>query len=715
MVIQLENNPPIPGQLQPPAQPQAGDGVAPQPIEFDTIEVSGGQIQIQRGASKDAIKKAIEQYMQTPEFYSNMDRKSGAPYEWRNAVGNALRPEDKLATLRKFAPDAMPFDDDNFVYTDKRTGRAVLFNPQGLDTGDFFGAAREITIGVGSTLGGVFGGMGGTVAGAPLGPGALGTGAAGAAMGAGWGAAVSASFYDWMAAQFGETQRSENFIKRTAENVTQGLMAASGQRAFEIAVPVVVTGAKQVLGGGTAKANEIYNRMIAHGITPTAGGVTGGRGAGIFEKALDQAAASATTMRNQIESVVTTAQAAAARIASKLGAPQSQQAIGARMQQAAQSAIERFRVDQARLEDDLAAQIGDDAMFSIDAVRGFYDELVQFGKTMPGFSQKAYGSVKETLEMLMDDAAANGGRIPYSAFRQVRTFFGEKMTDMSEGVNRSVYKRLYAAMTDDLEFGATARGFGDMFMDTVAFTRNFKTEFDDLLNKLIDLDAPEKGYRFLMNSRRDGGTFFQKMREQFTDEEWGDVSATIIQKMGYKNFGNEADDAFSVSTFLTNWKTISEEAKATLFEGLKNGKEVQKSLNELLDVFGEMAKNARLANTSNTAGATHTLQLMDALGSDATKVVLGAVAIGGHPGLAAVGFGATLMGKVVTPMAASKLITHPAFIKWLAEGPAVKTGAAAGRHIGRLSTIAVTYPEIRDYIHEFSDKLSYVKNEGAAQ
>lgn len=695
--------------------PQDDQGTAQeQPIEFETVNVGAGSFQIQRGASQKAIQAAISDYMQTPEFYSGVDRTRGAPFAWRKAVGDALRYEDKLATLRKMAPDAMPFDDDNFVYTDQETKRVTLFNPKGLDLGDIPGAAREISIGIGATLGGMFGGAGGTIAGIPLGPGALATGAGGVAKGAGWGAAITASLYDFLASQFGETQRSEGVIERTAENVMQGLGAAAGQRAFEVAVPAAITGVKVVLGGGTAKAQAMYNRLVSHGITPTAGAVTSGRGAGRIESALDQAAASATTMRNQIESVVSSSQNAASNIATKLGAPRSQQAIGAQMQRAAQSAIERFKIQQSALESDLAKKIGDDALFSIDAVRGFYDEMLQFGKTMPGFSQKAYGSVKEILETLIDDAAVNGGRIPYSAFREVRTFFGGKMSDMSEGVNRSVYKRLYAAMTDDLKFGADAHNLGGMFDDTVAFTRNFKTEFDDVLNKLVDLDAPERGYRFLMNSRRDGGTFFQKMRDQFTDDEWGDVSATIIQKMGFKNFGNEADDAFSVNTFLTNWNSISDEAKQTLFSQIKGGKAARQSLDELVSVFQSMSQSTRLGNFSNTAGAVHTLQLMDALGSDATKLVLGGLAISGSPGLAAAGLSATIMGKVVTPIAAAKLITHPAFVKWLAEGPAVQTGAGVGRHIGRLLAIAEANPEIREQIHEFSDKLSHV-DEGGEQ
>jgi len=674
--------------------------------DFEVINVGANQISIQAGASQEARQKAIQHYMSTPEFYSSIDRKTGSNYDVRNAVGSALKPEDKLNTLRQFYPDAQHFDDDNFVYTDPESGRIKLHNPKGLDIGDVFGFARELSIAAGSTLGAIAGGTVGAAAGLPAGPAAIATGAGGAAAGAGWGAAATAGVYDFLAEQFGSTVRTENVLERTAGLATEGLGAAAGQRIGEIVIPKAISGAKKVLGGGTAKAQAIYEMLTARGITPTAGAVTGGRGTGRIETALDQAAASSTTMRNQIESVVSESEQAVKALAAKVGKARSQQGAGQAIQSAAYRSIEKFKVEQRALEDKLSKEIGEDAMFSIDELRNFYSELQGFAGEMPGFSKQAYGSIMGTLDTLLSDAAENGGRVPYSAFRQIRTFFGEKMSDMTEGVNRGIYKRLYAAMSDDLRAGAELRGLGGMFDETIAFTRNFKTEYSDLLEKMTDLDAPEKGYRFLLNSRRDGGTFFKKLKDQFTSDEWGDVSATIIQKMGYKNFGNEADDAFSVNTFLTNYQSIADEAKAALFTDIPNGKAISQSLDELVTVFGEMAKSQRLGNFSNTAGAAHTLQLMDALGGDLTKIVLGATAIGGHPGIAAAGLAATVMGKVVTPLAASKLITNPAFVRWLAEGPAVKTGAQAGQHMGRLLAVYKANPEIRDALDEFFDKMN---------
>ena len=678
------------------AEPQPPTATAEPSIK--TINVGHGSFNIDSRATPEAIAAARQDYINTDiDFYAGMDRTTGASWGATKSVGDAFKPEDKLATLRKFYPDAMPFGNDNFIFTNPDTGKVTLYNAPGFTLKDVARYAREGSIMTGSALAGV------ATAGAALftGPVAPVAVPIAATAGAVWGGAQTASLYDWLSETLGGTVRSESLMARTGENLMQGLYAGTGEAVGRVVVPAAIGVVKKVLGGGTAKSQQIYETLIRNNIRTTAGAVTEGRGAGVIEKALDQAAASATRMRNQINEVIDGAQAASEKLAARIGTPRSQQGTGQAMQDAAQSALERFSAQQSKLETELGEKIGEDTLFSIDSIRGFYDELASMGKSMPRFAKRAFGDVKALLDDLIFDAGGNGGRIPYSEFRKVRSFFGEKMADMGEGANRSMYKRMYAHMTDDLKFGADSLGFGKMFDDAVGFTRGFKQEYDDFLNKIIDYDAPEAGYRFLMKSRTDGGTYFAKLQEQFTKEEWKDVSATIIQKMGYKNFGNEADDAFSVATFLTNWKSIAKEAQGTLFLGMGNGKALQKELNGLLDGFEALAANARLAGHSNTGAVTHTLNLMNALGGDFTKIVLGSLAISGNVGAAAATFAATFVGGVVTPNVAARLITNPAFVKWLAQGAAVQTGKQSGEHMGRLFGISQANPEIAADIDKY--------------
>ena len=58
---------------------------------------------------------------------------------------------------------------------------------------------------------------------------------------------------------------------------------------------------------------------------------------------------------------------------------------------------------------------------------------------------------------------------------------------------------------------------------------------------------------------------------------------------------------------------------------------------------------------------------------------------------------------LVAPRVAARLITNPAFVRWLAT-PITKTQAIAP-HIGRLLGIAVAEPEIREEIEQYATAL----------
>jgi hypothetical protein len=86
---------------------------------------------------------------------NRIDRRTGAPADVRAAVGAAQTPEGRLSTLRKYAPQAQPYGDDNFLYPNPATGRQTLYNPKGLDFGDVASVLPEYGEFAGGTLGGM--------------------------------------------------------------------------------------------------------------------------------------------------------------------------------------------------------------------------------------------------------------------------------------------------------------------------------------------------------------------------------------------------------------------------------------------------------------------------------------------------------------------------------------------------------------------------------
>ena len=126
---------------------------------------------------EDAIQKAK---------IDSVDTFKGAPANVRMAVGAAQKPEDKLATLKQFFPDAervetfdpkygaQRFGNGNFVYTDPETNQLTLFDeynrlfglPIPFSLRDLADVGPEIA----ETVGAIGGGIGGGVLGAGGGP-----------------------------------------------------------------------------------------------------------------------------------------------------------------------------------------------------------------------------------------------------------------------------------------------------------------------------------------------------------------------------------------------------------------------------------------------------------------------------------------------------------------------------------------------------------------
>ncbi len=64
------------------------------------------------------------------------------------------------------------------------------------------------------------------------------------------------------------------------------------------------------------------------------------------------------------------------------------------------------------------------------------------------------------------------------------------------------------------------------------------------------------------------------------------------------------------------------------------------------------------------------------------------------------------VGAIVAPRLAAKLITSPAFVKWLTTPITSPTGILAP--VGRLAGIAVAEPELREAIDQYTAALRSV-------
>ena len=168
---------------------------------------------------------------------------TGAPLGVRAAVGSSTTMQDKLATLKQYFPDAQPYDKDNFIYTDPKTGRATLMNEKNpvffgvpLPTmGDIAGALPEISEFVGAGTGAAL---------------MFPTGPAGMVAGAGAGGAAFKKLYEMGMQYVGPSVETRGGAEQATGVTKDILLNAIGQRGGQLAekyLPQLLTPIQQQL------------------------------------------------------------------------------------------------------------------------------------------------------------------------------------------------------------------------------------------------------------------------------------------------------------------------------------------------------------------------------------------------------------------------------------------------------------------------------------
>lgn len=641
------------------------------------------------------MRNALAQRLMQSRQFADIDMRSGAPAAVRAAVGNAQTPEDRLATLRRFAPDARPFGTDNFVYTDRRTGRLTVYNPKGLDRGDFASIMPE----VGEMAGGAIG------AAATIPPAVASAPATGGASflavpaGVGLGAAAGREVATGLGRMFGGTVDTRSLPRQVGDAaVTTGLNAAGvpvgnligrGVQAMTGAVPRMF-GART----GTEALDDFANAAIP----PSAGAVTGNRTTHLIEKGLEATPGGVEPIRNLAERQAAAAQTEAGRIASAYGTPTNPYRVGETIREGAEAATQRFRARQEDLYDQAFNRIGADTPVDIPGVDALATRLRAEIAKAPESRSGVLQPVLDRIDRLSIDAGANG--VPFDALRAIRTDLGRILgappsSATAPSSDTVVYlRKLYGALTDDMTAAARAAGpEAERALATAdRYTRFNMTQNMPALERVLnrELDRDVFNMAFPANGRPDAQSI-ARLRRNLTPEEWSAVQATVIDRLGMAKpgAGTEAGE-FSVRTFLTNWRKLMDDgggARAALFGGGGQNAQLASELDRLARVTGRIADVERMANPSGTARN---------MIAGAGMLAAGNQVVQGDPGGAA---GVVALG-VIAPRYAARLITDPNFVRWLAG--ASRPGARMGDEaMTRLTAIGAVNPEMREAVDAF--------------
>lgn len=265
--------------------------------------------------------------------------------------------------------------------------------------------------------------------------------------------------------------------------------------------------------------------------------------------------------------------------------------------------------------------------------------------------------------------------IPFSALKALRTDIGQEASSnaIMGTPEQAKFKQLYGAMSQDMKEavnGADRRNSGvtvgplapSQTPGAMALNRSNRF-YSNAMNRVEALDpllnkaTPEQAYNSVASSLKDGPTAFDRVRNAVTPETRQKVAATIVDNLGTASPGQQgaAGTEWSPRTFLTNYNKMDQKGRESIFTRLTGGKQHAENLADIAKTADMIGQSSKVwSNPSGTAAAL------------SARETIGGIAVGAFysPVLAA-GTAASLVGA----NAASRLLTNPVFVNWLAKAP----------------------------------------------
>ena len=695
------------------------------------------------------------------QLLDSVDTKSGGDAGARAQVAAAKSVDDKLTTIKRFYPDALPvevldpkngaarFGRGNFVFTNPETGVLTLFDEDirlfGMPIptlGDFADVGPEIA----ETIGAIGGGIAGAAAGAGAGTlalpgvGTVAGGTAGFVAGEGLGSAAAREAYIGILDYFGETEDNRTGTERLADfSSTAALNAAAGP-----IVSKIWQGAKFVVGGPIryainsmdTSAKEAMRRMESAGVSsPTAGQVSANPLLNLFEQYLAAAPASVRIMKENAEKTLIELDEATARLAARFGGSRTTSEAAENVMGAAQAARLRYDEQVSAMYTSVGELVGDAARSDAGATKKFVDKYLATSKTATGAPD--LNPALEQAGRLLKDAA--DGVLDYKQLKDFRSsLLATVRKAESQGAlsrSESKVKELIGYVTADLdnlvkqagnaqlellgeEAGKKAsKEIFERYKAANAFVKQNQRKGGDIafVDDVIKRGESEAtaALKYVLGGAKDGGERLEKLRRQFEPDEFNVLSGYMLGKMGMPGsgaVGGALDVAESVARESGEYMTGQGFSPNTFIRRWENiSPESKKALfggTEYADlapalddlVFTINRVGKSAQQMSNPSG---TARLLGAMGTFGPLAAEAGKIVGGE------GFEFGL-GGLIAPYASAKLMTNKAFVNWLSKGVeiAAYNPKSFGQHIRRLVQISEFNPDIRDEIRGVIQGLS---------
>tara|TARA_R100001440_G_scaffold1982_5_gene6195 strand:+ start:682 stop:3201 length:2520 start_codon:yes stop_codon:yes gene_type:complete len=672
------------------------------------------------------------------KLINSIDTKTGAPANVRAQVGAAQKPNDKLETLKKFYPDAIPveildpqsgaskFGRGNFVFTNPETNKPTLFDEDLRLFGIPVPGLRDLVdVGpeIAETIGAVVGGTGGGIAGAPAGPAGP---AIGFAIGEGIGSATAREAYIDILNFFGETEDNRTGIERLYDFGTTAIVNSTGGPLTNKLLDGIKYVAGQpirfVTGAMSKEAKIAKDKMLSVGVTnPSAGQVTANPVLNLAEQALAAAPASTKILQENAAQTVKQIDNFAKDLAQKYGGIRTTAEASEKLVTGAQ----RARLDYDNKINKMYNEVNN---FMPETLVSDGKNTIEFVEKYLARSKTATGKPElnpalRQAEMLLKDA--KNGVLTYNNLKDFRSslMFNLRSAESRGSLsapNRKI-KELVGFITKDLDalvkLSDDPRALKKYKAANAFYAKNKgkqggMTYIDDIIKK-GEVRATD-ALKYVLRGSKDGGEDLLKLRKELKKDEYNVISGYILGRMGLPTpglasaaeLGQEAakkgseyisEQGFSPKRFITNWNQLSKEAKEALFKGTEH-EELVPALDNLVFTIDRIGKSAdQMANPSGTARVAFAMGTLGVLGAD--------VGLGRLFGSEGFEYG---LGALIAPYYSAKLLTNKSFVNWLAEGveKAAYDPKSWGQHARRLFQIYELNPDIREEVRAVANGLT---------
>lgn len=348
--------------------------------------------------------------------------------------------------------------------------------------------------------------------------------------------------------------------------------------------------------------------------------------------------------------------------------------------------INRFTDKSDRLWERFNQSIGAQDV-NLSGTSNVLDEVVSSTKVGEVLNNPLLVRVKSALN-------ETNGVVPFEEAKALRSEIGRRLADgqLISDIPRGQLKRIYGALSGDLERLAarTSPEASRAFKRANNFTRAGHNRIDAFVQRTVKKDDLNKVFDAMARGG-EGVQALNAMKRSLKPNEWEAVASNVIRRLGKSRPGQQdaTGEAFSVNKFLTDWNKLGP-GKKVLFSGSRTLNEYSKNLDKIARAAEAVKEGAK--EMANPSGTAQSVQNMGAIATAAAGI-----ASGSFLPLTAV------MAGIASINGASRLMSSPAFVKWLAQGTTTQNWPG---HVARLATLA----EQTGYKQDVMDLVELLSN-----